>query len=174
MKKTKLNLGGFELLEGGGGSPPLEGFTNIDVRNIAGVNIVHDIISLPMFEDESVDEIRVSHAIEHISPDKITEALQEWHRILKPNGILRIYCPDAYKLAQDYVSGKIDCEKFSYQLFGAQSYKEDLHRLAIDRTRLDKIVTDAGFEIIGREPRPNAYPWDLGIQCKKISKNYPY
>lgn len=170
----KLNLGGNEKFEGGGGSPPLEGFTNIDVRALPGVDIIHDITSLQGFEDESVDEIRVSHAIEHLSPDKIRDALQEWHRVLKSDGILRIYCPDAYKLAQDYISGKIDCEKFSHQLFGAQSYPEDLHRLAMDRERLDKIVIGVGFEIIGREPRPNAYPWDLGIQAKKISKIYPY
>ena len=174
MKKVKLNLGGAERVEGGGGSPPLEGFTHIDIRNLPGVDIVHDITNLPMFEDDSVDEIRVSHAIEHISPDKIIKALQEWYRILKSEGLLRIYCPDAYKLAQDYVSGKIDCEKFSYQLFGAQEYEENLHRLAIDGERLGKMVTEAGFEIIGRDPRPNAYPWDLGIQCKKISKIYPY
>lgn len=170
----KLNLGGAELLEGGGGSPLLEGFTNIDIRALEGVDIIHDITNLPMFEDESVDEIRVSHAIEHLSPNKIMDALQEWYRILKPDGILRIYCPDAYKLAQDYISGKIDCEKFSHQLFGAQSYPEDLHRLAIDGVRLERIVTDAGFDVFGREPRPNAYPWDLGIQAKKISKIYPY
>jgi len=174
MEIIKLNLGGAERNEGGGGSPPLEGFTNVDIRDLPGVDIVHDIVSLPMFEDDSVDEIRVSHAIEHLSSDKIMKALEEWYRILKPGGLLRIYCPDAFKLARDYVSGKIDCEKFSYQLFGAQEYDENLHRLAIDRERLDKIVTDVGFEIIGRDPRPNAYPWDLGVQAKKTSKNYPY
>lgn len=170
----KLNLGGAEKIEGGTGSPKLEGFTNVDIRDLPSVNIVHDITRLPMFEDETVDEIRVSHAIEHIPLDKIIKALQEWYRILKPEGLLRIYCPDAHKLACDYVSGRIDCGQFSYQLFGAQEYEENLHRLAIDGERLGKMVTDAGFEIIGREPRPNAYPWDLGIQCKKISKNYPY
>lgn len=170
----KLNLGGVEKIEGGTGSPKLEGFTNVDIRALPGVDIVHDITNLPMFKDDSVDEIRVSHTIEHILPDKIIKALQEWYRILKPNGLLRIYCPDAEKLAKDYVNKVINIEQFSYQLFGAQEYEENLHKLAISRERLDKIVTDAGFEIIGREPRPNAYPWDLGIQCKKISKNYPY
>ena len=117
MKEVKLNLGGAEKREGGGASPLLEGFTNVDIRDLPGVDIVHDITNLPMFEDASVDEIRVSHAIEHLSPDKIMNALQEWYRILKPGGLLRIYCPDAHKLTQDYVSGRIDCEKFSYQLF---------------------------------------------------------
>lgn len=170
----KLNLGGVEKIEGGTGSPKLEGFTNVDIRALPGVDIVHDITNLSMFKDETVDEIRVSHAIEHLSPDKIIEALQEWYRILKPEGLLRIYCPDAYKLAWDYINKVINIEQFSYQLFGAQEYKENLHRLAIDGERLGKMVTEAGFEIIGREPRPNAYPWDLGIQCKKTSKNYPY
>jgi len=152
----------------GCGNKKIHGFTNVDIRALPGVDIVHDITNLPMFEDNSVDEIRASHVIEHISPNRVVDTLQEWYRILKPDGLLRIYCPDAGKLAQDYIDGKINCEKLSYQLFGAQDYDENFHVLAIDRKRLDKMITDAGFEIIGRDPRPNAYPWDLGIQAKKI------
>ena len=89
-KIIKLNLGGAELFDGGSGSPKLEGFTNIDIRNYSGVDIVHDIISLPMFKDDSVDEIRASHVIEHIHPENITKVLAEWHRILKPEGKIAI------------------------------------------------------------------------------------
>jgi predicted SAM-dependent methyltransferase len=164
----KLNLGGVEEFEGGSGSPRLVDFTNIDIcPNLRGVDIVCDIANLPMFKDISVDEIRVSHAIEHLPLDKIDLALKEWHRILIPNGLLRIYCPDAKKIAQDFVENKIDCVKYSRLLFGNQDYKENYHLLAIDRQRLDELVISAGFKIIGRDPRPNAYPYDLGVQAKK-------
>lgn len=170
----KLNLGGVEKQEGGPGSPLLIGFTNIDIRNLSGVDIVHDITNLSMFKDDSVDEIRVSHVIEHIHPNDIVKALAEWYRVLKPNGLLRIYCPDAEKVAKDYIEGKIPCEEFSRLLFGNQEYGENVHRLTFDRKRLDGLVEGAGFEIVSRNPRPKAYFWDLGVQARKISKIYPY
>ena len=170
----KLNLGGVEKQEGGLGSPVLIDFTNIDIRNLPGVDIIHDITDLPMFQDDSVDEIRVSHVIEHIPTDKIIKTLAEWYRILKSDGLLRIYCPDAEKIAEDYIEGKIPCVEFSRLLFGNQEYGENVHRLSFDRKRLDDLVESTGFEIVGRDPRPNAYFYDLGVQAKKISKIYPY
>jgi len=170
----KLNLGGAEKYEGGPGSPILIGFTNIDIRNLPGVDIIHDITDLPMFKDDSVDEIRISHTIEHIHPNKIIKTLAEWYRILKSEGVLRIYCPDAEKIAKDYIEGKIPCAEFSRLLFGNQEYGENVHRLTFDRKRLDDLVESAGFEIGGRDPRSNAYFYDLGVQAKKISKIYPY
>jgi len=174
-KAVKLNLGGTEKQEGGPNSPFLEGFTNIDIRgDLLGVDIVHDITSLPMFKDETVSEIRVSHTIEHIHPNNLIKALNEWYRILIPNGLLRIYCPDAEKIAKDFIEGKISCEEFSRLLFGNQEYGENVHRLAMDRKRLDELIESAGFEIISRNSRPNAYKYDLGVQAKKVSKIYPY
>jgi len=164
----KLNLGGIEDCEGGSGSPKLIEFTNIDIRDLPEVDIVCDITNLSMFEDTSVDEIRASHVIEHIHPDKIISTLQEWKRVLKVEGLLRIYCPDAEKITKDFVDSKIDCKEFSRLLFGNQDFGENLHRLVIDRKFLDDIVTKVGFEIISKNPRPNAYPYDLGVQCRKI------
>lgn len=170
----KLNLGGVEKQEGGPGSPILIGFTNIDIRNLPGVDIVHDITDLPMFKDDSADEIRASHVIEHILTNKIIKTLAEWYRVLKPNGLLRIYCPDAEKIAKDFIEGKIPCEEFSRLLFGNQEYGENVHRIALNRKRLDEMVESTGFEIVNRDPRPNAYFYDLGVQARKISKIYPY
>jgi predicted SAM-dependent methyltransferase len=164
----KLNLGGVEKFEGGPNSLLLKGFTNIDIRKLPGVDIVCDITNLSMFKDNSVDEIRASHVIEHIPPDKIISTLQEWKRILKIEGLLRIYCPDAEKITKDFVEDRIDCKEFSRLLFGNQEYGENVHRLAIDRERLDDLVIKVGFTIISRNPRPNAYLYDLGVQCKKI------
>ena len=164
----KLNLGGVEKFEGGSDSALLEEFTNIDIRDLPGVDIVCDITKLLMFKDNTVDEIRASHCIEHISLNLIINVLKEWHRVLKVGGLLRIYCPDAKKIAQDFVENKIDCVEYGRLLFGNQDYKENCHMLAIDRQRLDELVISAGFKIIGRDPRPNAYPYDLGVQCRKV------
>lgn len=162
----KLNLGcGNEILSE---------FINVDSRNLVGVDKVSDIRNLSWATSDSCNVIRMSHIIEHFKKDEIINILEECFRILEDRGILEIYCPDAEKIAKDFIENKILCEEFSRLLFGNQEYEENLHKVAINRGRLDKLVTDVGFEITSRNPRPNSYPYDLGIQCVKISKIYPY
>lgn len=47
------------------------------------------------FENESVDNIYASHIIEHIEDKFVFKFISESFRVLKPNGVLRIVCPDA-------------------------------------------------------------------------------
>ena len=156
----KLNLGcGNEILPE---------FINIDSRNISGVDKVSDIRNLSWVKDASCKLVRMSHVIEHFKENEVISILKECFRILENYGIIEIYCPNAEKIAKDYIESKIPCKEFSRLLFGNQEYEENLHRLAIDRKRLDNMVMEVGFEIIGKEPRPNAYPYDLGVQCRKI------
>lgn len=179
----KLNLGGNEEYEGGAGSPRLNGFTHVDIRAIPGVDIVCDVSKKIPLEDGTVDEIRASHIIEHIHPNEVSAAIEEWHRVLKVGGLLRIYCPNAKKIADAYVLGQISITRFSELIFGAQSYESqpgivgsdddladsvNIHRAAWDRSRLRVLLEMEGFDIIGHNPRPNAYPFDLGIQGVKL------
>ena len=46
------------------------------------------------YEDNSVDNIYVSHVIEHIEDKYVTKLIKECCRVLKPSGVLRISCPD--------------------------------------------------------------------------------
>jgi len=179
----KLNLGGNEQFEGGEGSSPLVGFTHADIRKIEGVELVCDVSTHVPVEDESVEEIRASHIIEHIHPDKVDAAIGEWRRILIPSGLLRVYCPDAEKIAKAYTMGQITIERFSALIFGAQSYENqpgieksdddlaelvNLHRAAYDKERLTILLEMNGFKIVGNEPRENAYYFDLGVQGVKV------
>ena len=44
--------------------------------------------------DNSVDNIYISHVIEHIEDKYIENFLQEAYRVLKPKAVLRVVCPD--------------------------------------------------------------------------------
>ena len=46
------------------------------------------------FEDSSVEVIFSSHFIEHLTFEEGLNFIKECYRVLKPNGILRIVCPD--------------------------------------------------------------------------------
>ena len=167
MNMIKLNLGGNEKLEGGSGSPELTGFINVDARCMNNIDVVADIRKLP-FQNKSVDEIRASHVIEHISVNDIPGTLAEWNRVLKIGGILRVYCPDALKIMQARVTERITQEQASRLIFGNQNYKENLHRIALDRGMLERFLLQAGFQIVSRDPRPKSYQLDLGVQCVKL------
>ncbi len=80
----KLNLGCGKDIK--------PGYINMDYVKHKGVDIVHDLEEFPYpFKTNSVDEIWMSHVIEHlVYPLK---ALMECHRILKPDGLLYISVP---------------------------------------------------------------------------------
>jgi len=69
-----------------------EGFIGIDIVKCEGVDIVHDLNVYPYpFEDNSVDEIFMSHYIEHV-PD-LMKFMNELYRILKVGGTMSVIAP---------------------------------------------------------------------------------
>ena len=153
----------------GCGSEILEGYTNVDVRQFPGV-IVCDLKDLSRFEDNSWDHARLSHVIEHFTWDEAVLIVEQIRRKLKTGGTIEIYCPDAYMLTCHYQVKVISIHEFSRLLFGNQRYPEELHKMALDRNRLTDLLQATGFKVIGYEPRPNAYPYDLGIQGTKVER----
>ncbi len=156
----RLNLGcGTEEI--------LTGYINVDIRSFNDTVIIDNIIYLSKFNDNFADEIRASHCIEHLPVNLIDIALSNWFRVLKSGGRLFIYCPDGRLIAQDLVGGIINIEQFSYYLFGAQTYDENLHRLAFDYDRLKGVCELAGFKVLGPAKRPHCYRYELGAECLK-------
>ena len=151
----------------GCGSEILEGWVNVDVRALPDVDAVCDLKDLSRFQDKSWDACRMSHVIEHFTEAEAVTILSQIFCKLKKGGKLEVYCPDAWKIAYDYVQKMITLTEFSRLLFGNQAYPEELHKMALDRARLVKLIEHAGFKIISHNPRPNAYPYDLGIQAVK-------
>lgn len=74
------------------GSIKQEGWTGIDIAPLEGVDIVHDLFITPWpLEDNSVDEARCAHFIEHI-PDLIS-FMNELHRVMKPGATCQMWAP---------------------------------------------------------------------------------
>lgn len=82
----KLNLGC--------GKDIREGYINVDMRPLPGVNCVHDLNKYPWpFEDNSAEEILALDIMEHL--EDVVAAMDECHRILRPGGRLKIRVPMA-------------------------------------------------------------------------------
>ena len=65
------------------------------------------------FSDGSVDNIYISHAVEHVEDFAVHKFIEESYRVLKKRGVLRIACPDSrflYSVSQfknDYWSWRV-------------------------------------------------------------------
>ncbi len=69
-----------------------EGFVNIDWDPLAKVDVSHNLNVFPYpLESSSFDEINAFHVMEHL--DRPFDVMREFHRILKPGGVLHIKVP---------------------------------------------------------------------------------
>jgi predicted SAM-dependent methyltransferase len=87
----------------GPGMSAKEGWVNIDIFQFPGVNCIYDCRRSLPFADESVAFIFTEHFFEHI--EYVEEApffLSECHRVLQPNGIIRMIVPDVEKYVRAY------------------------------------------------------------------------
>lgn len=87
-KRLKVNLGC--------GLRKDKGWYGIDIRDFKGVDCVMNIgeEKLP-FEDNSVDQIKAIHVLEHLYPDELFFCIEECFRVLKPKGFFKIEVPKA-------------------------------------------------------------------------------
>lgn len=84
----------------GAGTEPEEGYINVDIVPLEGIDVVHNLMNYPWpFEDSSAEYIKAKDIIEHMAthmPDgssSLIKFIEECHRILKPGGVLWIQTP---------------------------------------------------------------------------------
>jgi SAM-dependent methyltransferase len=81
------------------------GWINCDRKVGEGINLRCDIRDgLPLLSD-SLDYIVSIHALQDLCYCDVRLALTELHRVLKPNGVLRLGLPDLEKALRAYLRG---------------------------------------------------------------------
>lgn len=78
---------------------------NSDILAIPGVDICSDIRDGLPLQDASIEYITSQHALQALSIEEIGYALRELHRVLEPEGALRMCLPDFDKAIAAYQSG---------------------------------------------------------------------
>jgi SAM-dependent methyltransferase len=97
-------------LDIGCGANKQDGFVGLDIRDIDGVDIIHDFESIPWpLPDESVLVAMASHVIEHISPQRFgfINFMNEVWRVLKDGGEFAIATP--HGSSQGYLQDPTHC-----------------------------------------------------------------
>lgn len=135
----------------GCGKRYLSGYVHIDLAGYKHIDHQHDIRTLPMFKDSTVDLIYASHVFEYFDESIAVSVLKEWRRVLKKGGILRLAVPDFTALVMVYmVHGKLDL--ICGPLYGEWKIpgldKTICQHTVYDFPSLVSVLFKAGFKII--------------------------
>lgn len=128
----------------GCGKRHLPGYVHVDVIPFDHLDHVADISRLDFIGSDAVDEVYASHVLEHFKQKDIPRVLQEWRRVLKPHGTLRLAVPDFAAIVKRYQqTGTLD--GLQGLLFGGQSYEYNFHHIAFDLASITALLTRQGF-----------------------------
>tara|TARA_B100000035_G_scaffold308290_1_gene312726 strand:+ start:337 stop:891 length:555 start_codon:yes stop_codon:yes gene_type:complete len=138
----KLNLGC--------GSKILDGYVNVDKYSYYEPDIIHDLEKFPYpFEDNSIDEIFLSHVLEHIgqSPEIFMKIIKEFYRICHDNSLIKIIVP--HPRHDDFISDPTHVRPIT--ILGLQLFDKDLNLKwqKSDRSNTPlALINDVNFKII--------------------------
>lgn len=124
---------------------------------------MHDLRKKFPWEDNSVDVVYSSHTLEHLSKSEGQHFLTECHRVLKPNGIIRIIVPDLRAIANKYMQGEIPADEMLDELYVSYESPNDgvlkqklapfirfPHKCMYDTPTLLRIMSEIGFEVASK------------------------
>ena len=143
MKKLHIGCGDIYL----------DGWVNIDLESETA-DIRHDLRTHLPFEDNSVDFIYSEHFIEHLSFEEGLQCMQDFYRVLKKGGVIRIATPNLrYLLFKYFFFWKnqdwIKTYKYEWLETPAQMinlcFREWGHQHLYDKQELLRLFHRAGF-----------------------------
>jgi hypothetical protein len=153
----------------GAGHVPLDGYVNVDMRDLPGIDVVATIDDLP-FEPGTLDEIASSHTVEHFPLELLRrQLLPYWHSLLKPGGTLSTVAPDLEAMSADYVRGDTPFADFREVLYGAQEYEGDAHANGFTPGSFCDLLVESGFvdPIVVVADRPNGKCKEFEITARR-------
>lgn len=155
----------------GAGHITLDGFINVDLRELPGIDVVAPVEDLP-FAPASLTEIFSSHTVEHFPELELRrKLLPYWVGLLKPGGTFRAIVPDVEAMSAAYVDGTMSFEVFRSVLYGGQEYAGDFHFTGFTPDSLGAMLVEAGLQkpTVIAKGRPNGDCLEFEISASKPS-----
>lgn len=147
--KLKLNLGC--------GGDYIEGFVNVDQYADHKVDARYDVAKIP-YDDNTVDEIRAFHVIEHFHFLDGQKVLKEWCRVLKPGGRLHLETPDFLESCKEFINQTEEGRVHLYGHFFSTAWiPGQTHLFLFTETQLRAQLEWAGFGTVNRLPPSSGY-----------------
>lgn len=164
----KLNVGCGEFYA--------EGWVNIDTYDGEEVKVdqVADATLLP-FKNGEADKVYAGHVLEHLpEPFGVLEALVEFRRVLRPNGLLLVVGPDVRRGRKMLKDGLISEEQYDEILNSSGRWPGDDHLWPCHEERLldfvKQVFDDAYGLPIGAAPMDWPIVSRVGWQCAVIAR----
>ena len=170
--RVARRLKGRDRLHLACGDNPLDGWANIDLDSkgaVIGWNLTD---GLPV-RSETIELIFSEHFIEHVTLRQAAALLAECHRILRPDGILRLTTPSLEKVVDEYLSGRTQewcdvgwspatpCQMVNgaFRLWG--------HQFVYDADELHRILHRTGYRSVSQvEWHESTTPALRGLECR--------
>jgi hypothetical protein len=135
--RLKLNLGCGHI--------PIDGYINVDQRQLPGVDMIADVRNVPI-EAGSVDEVYSAHLVEHFPQEELKRRLLPyWKSLLRAGGTFRAVVPDGEAMLAGVAAGSYSFADFREVLFGAQDYSGDFHYNLLTPDSLSELLRGVGF-----------------------------
>jgi predicted SAM-dependent methyltransferase len=171
------------MLNVGCGTDYKEGWINIDNNsdnNIEKLDLNWDLRNPLPFADNSVDFIFNEHFIEHLSVEDGIRANQDFLRVLKPGGVLRIATPDLKVTIDKYINVPVDeddaLKKFGLNFIQTRAERINIgfrwwgHKWIYDWEELERRLKEAGCSKIKRVNLRKSRHKDLnGLETREES-----
>jgi predicted SAM-dependent methyltransferase len=142
----------------GSGDRRLEGWINVDLLALPGVDVVADVTEGLHFSN--VEAIFAEHFLEHLRLNKAIDFLVEAHRVLQPGAWMRLSTPnlDWVWLTQYDLKAEPDA-KIDFALRLNRGFHAWGHQFLWNRDFLERALLAAGFSDLtwcsyGSSPRP--------------------
>lgn len=162
----------MKRLEIGCGVKLHKGYEGLDIRDIPGIKYPGvDARRLPI-EDNIYDEVFAYWLLEHFGWNELVAVLQEWRRVLKPGGVLKIITNNQAAHNRCLARGAITWKEWVRLTYGLRYKVEggivDCHKIGFTELLLGEFLRQAGFEDI----RIDAQWWcreaDDSIKCPAL------
>jgi len=129
----------------GAGRERLEGWVNVDVQDLPGVDVVADVTRGLDFAD--AEALYAEHFLEHLPLDAAVDFLLECHRVLAPGRWLRLSTPNLeWVWASHYPLDLAAEDKARQALIANRAFHGWRHRFLWNRELLGRALAACGFE----------------------------
>jgi predicted SAM-dependent methyltransferase len=133
----------------GCGKKQIQGFVHVDLEDYPHIDFRIPVNKLTFAPDNSVELIYASHVLEHFGRHEIELVLQEWFRVLRKHGVLRVAVPDFEAVSRRYQqTGELG--ELIGLICGGQRNQYDFHKIVFDEKLLTGLLRKTGFTSVAR------------------------
>ncbi len=133
----------------GCGKRYIPGFVHVDAVDFPHIDHQRDISDLSCFADDSCELIYACHVVEHFPRADVARVLQEWRRVLRRGGTLRIAVPDFEALCAVYRDTGL-LRLVVGPLYGGQNHPHNFHYNTFDFSAARGLLESCGFANVRR------------------------